>query len=146
MLADSDGDEIISAEVYLERLCVLKQYILDLDPKLWYFNTFVKEVNDCGTVGCALGHCPNIWPDYWQYFDSVVKFNGRGRPDWCLMTRSGGTKLSDLIEFASEFFGITENESWETFWGHNYRETVTKEQFVERLNILIEKYSAGVDQ
>lgn len=125
------------------KLTKLKNYLVNLDPKYWVFNKFVERRNpdgifsatDCGTVGCALGHCPNIWPDFWHYeyefgnLTSLRDIDGNDQPD-------------QILESAAKFFGIAVDESVETFYAdcHTIKK-VTKDEFIARLDTLISKYT-----
>lgn len=37
-----------------------------------YFTSDYAEPNMCGTAGCALGECPAIWPEEWEWWYNNV--------------------------------------------------------------------------
>ncbi len=50
-----------------ERLTNLSTYLRKLSPDKWDFDTIL---NSCGTVGCAIGHLPNVDPENAHYYIS----------------------------------------------------------------------------
>jgi hypothetical protein len=47
-----------------DRLLQLADHLdYNVNDTNWDYSTLISP---CGTAGCALGHCPEIWPDYWQ--------------------------------------------------------------------------------
>lgn len=61
--------------------------------------------NTCGTAGCAIGECPILFPDSWEFV---------------LYTPQLRHKHSHVYAFeaAEIFFGLTSDESSELFAGH----------------------------
>lgn len=78
-----------------ERLLKLANHLLysQLGHEIFDFNHYNKGEgaqsvkNKCGTAGCAIGECPIVWPEHWE-------FDGNGFPvlkDYGSPTMSGLT-------------------------------------------------------
>ncbi|MDE1971069.1 MAG: hypothetical protein KGI50_05875 [Patescibacteria group bacterium] len=61
-----------------KRLIQLADYLDNLDPKFWNF-----RVTMCGSVGCAVGHLPNVFPKHFDarsyLWEDAPKFFGMSR-------------------------------------------------------------------
>jgi hypothetical protein len=83
-----------------ERLLRLAEFLEKLPPKKFYFGTWVKEwKNECGTVCCAIGWCPVVFPEHfkWCYDTTNVLFR-RGN-DWMI-----------AAWHSEDFFDLTDDE------------------------------------
>lgn len=50
--------------MHIERLLLWADYLDQLNPDFWDFSNIVSH---CGTVGCAIGHLPNVFPEHFRY-------------------------------------------------------------------------------
>ena len=95
----------------------------------WFFDSCIREINSCGTVGCALGHCTTIFPDdfkYKIYEDRVLNLCDRNGDN--INTRN------KLIRYAADFFDISEDDSEYIFIEGAFRSpTVTRKDVVGRI-------------
>jgi|GEM_PF-4814058 len=95
------------------RLLELADYIVS--PKRafkWDFG-YYKEDTACGTVACALGHAPALWPDFWGWTTDTPELQPALRDHIGLLHGRHG--FLDPIECAAEFFDITEDEARDLF-------------------------------
>lgn len=80
-----------------ERLLLLADHLEQLPDELWDFNHEVLRLTDCGAVGCALGHLPDLWPESWSYqwlcesYDVIGPYRGIG-------IRANASKFFDVSE------------------------------------------------
>ena len=77
------------------------------------FNGGKYNRNGCGTMGCAIGECPFVWPQEWKFDKNFRNFlpvlrSYKGTPKAYLLVES--TSYSAL-----KFFGITYVEFEELF-------------------------------
>ena len=88
-----------------DKLLQLADHIEKLDDKLWNYSHYVDVVIDCGTVGCAIGHLPDLWPESWKIVDvggePFLKYLGRNH-----------FLMSDC---AAAFFDISDDLAYEIF-------------------------------
>jgi hypothetical protein len=101
------------------KLLKLAAYLDNLSPKKFNIGSWVRECdetkNKCGTVACAFGWCPVIFPR------SNVKWTKD--KDWLgdiKYTNKNGTFYD--MEAASEFFGIDYEYAKQIFMGTSYPE------------------------
>lgn len=91
----------------------------------WNFTTLIT---DCGTAGCALGHCPDLWPRDWK---TVKDKLGRH-----ILTFTGNCDIEtgncDIETGASEFFGINADDVNTLFFRNSWR-NVPKLDIVKRI-------------
>lgn len=78
--------------------------------------------NGCGTMGCAIGECPMVFPESWEFRetnqDALIRFSPRLRED---------TKKSNPLDDAKVFFSLADKEAAGLFlpyyhppWGDKY--------------------------
>ncbi len=125
-----------------ERLLTLATYLETLPEALWYFPDVVKEVNVCGTVGCALGHCATLWPESWR----IIKVE-----DWYDLEALDGSEVVDDNEFdifIETFFGVDEEFVDKVFYsvgtGKMLRE-ITKEMVATEIRTRVAEHLESLD-
>lgn len=60
--------------------------------------------NGCGTLGCAIGECPFVFPKHWKFLNGgVVLFGTKKNKLWLGLSQ------------AEKFFGLDEEERWHLF-------------------------------
>lgn len=81
-----------------ERFFQLIKFLERLPKKKFNFGHVVESVdeNNCGSVCCAIGWTPALFPD-------LVQWNGKSRTPWALSTNGNWAYYPDV---ASELFGI----------------------------------------
>lgn len=107
-------------------LLQLAEHLETLDEDTWHFNFFFSP---CGTMACALGHCPDLWPNSWR-----VKTTAFGY-------RLIGPNNNFPVEGACDFFNIDYptaanifmNDNWFYGTGNN---NVTKEMVAKEIRKL----------
>ena len=80
--------------IHRKRLAKLADYLDTLPRKKFNFE-FIIEDDTCGAVGCAIGHCPNVFPKLVEY-DPVLD---------TIKTKARGTRWYRGI--AEELFGVS---------------------------------------
>lgn len=102
-------------------------------------NTFVeaKERNECGTVGCALGEFPIIWPNTFAFsYDSIVAIEK-------ILPKN---KYSTGDKLASIWLNIPKIHAFSLFYpnrticGIQLGSGATKEQVINRLEVYMNSY------
>lgn len=96
-----------------ERLGKLCCFLDSLDPSAFAFESIVAsfdEVDGCGTVCCAVGWCPVVFPEDWMWRTSDT-------------VRLRDLRFTDLkaLGAAAEYFGLTPDEVDMAFvpWDHS---------------------------
>lgn len=119
---------------HIERLKQLADHLLhgQLIHREFDFNYYNIDVhspdNLCGTSGCAIGECPGVWPDKWEFdkrtFDPVL-IGGPSTP------RQSGQLFFDLIdtEYSALFLSHNQHLKDLPFLG----EDATKEQVANNI-------------
>lgn len=86
----------------VEKLQMLSKHLRQLPDDLWYFGSFVTEVLDCGTVGCAVGHLPDLWSESWS-----IETTGRLNNRHAIVHKHLNTgDIMDLMFAVGHFFGV----------------------------------------
>ena len=89
-----------------KRLRKLAQALIDGTHGLAMFNySITLEQSACGTIGCAMGACPSVFPKSFRGHASTVVLKGS--------TEVGA-------EACRKFFGLSEDESLGLFFGDEY--------------------------
>jgi hypothetical protein len=70
---------LIMNPLYKERLLKLAQHLEtgDLGHNHFYFGDYNQNgtvTNPCGTQGCAIGECPIVFPDDWEFLEDDGEF------------------------------------------------------------------------
>ena len=66
--------------IYAERLLKIADFLEELPPEKFNFRDYVSESkNDCGTVCCAIGWLPKIFPEDFYWINPNYKFITSGR-------------------------------------------------------------------
>lgn len=103
-----------------ERLIKLTEYLYSLDERRFYFGQVIVEEEEecdtddyprggkeldfsCGTVGCAIGHCPNVFPELVKL--SAMSSITMPDPDSLTGTANG------YIQVASKLFDIPHSQA-----------------------------------
>ena len=82
-----------------ERLLALAAFLEALNPSQFNFGAWVtKSKNGCGTVCCAIGWCPVVFPDHFRW----------GSEEEVLVKTPGGNWTG--VGSADRFFEITKSE------------------------------------
>lgn len=85
------------------RLLKLADYLDNLNPKEF---CFWRVISDCGTVGCACGHLPKLFPRLARY---VIR-SGLIVDIQCIATDSRWYPLVD-----AKIFNISASDAWHLF-------------------------------
>lgn len=91
------------------RLLKLADFLDNLPRKKFFFGDVVNEFdekNHCGSVCCAVGWCPTVFPRHW-------KWTGDTFDDYYVGLKESTTFWD---EDAAEFFGIDINEACGLFY------------------------------
>jgi hypothetical protein len=77
----------------------------DFGITIEYMGDPTKPINKCGTVGCAIGWAPKVFPSLveWDILQMEVQFIKKGYPDF------------DFAAIGSELFDINDRESGRLF-------------------------------
>ena len=81
------------------RLLKLADFLDNLPRKQFNFGDVVEkfdEKKNCGTICCAVGWCPTVFPRQWNWITEYGDF----------YVRTKGSKTGDWTKDAEEFFGI----------------------------------------
>jgi hypothetical protein len=123
-----------------DRLLTLCNHIANIPKELWDFDDFVTKITETGQVcGCALGHCPEIWPNEFTIIDS-----DNYEPGECPKNLSTpkGFFYRNIMDHAEEFFDISycvaESIFFCDYFGRRYN--VTQQMFIEKVMTLINKH------
>lgn len=93
-----------------QRLLKLASFLRKLPPERFDFGVVVKHETSCGTVGCAMGWTPAVFPD-------LVEWT-KDEEAWPLtLTKTG--KPTDYDTLASEIFEIGEDDAFSLFTPFN---------------------------
>lgn len=94
-----------------DRLLKLAEFLDTLKPEKFNFNDIVSESKDsCGTVCCAVGWCPTVFPRSWAWFNYGMLSD---RMSVTLKTNLKNADsdtdhlVLDWAKCAAEFFGMT---------------------------------------
>jgi hypothetical protein len=104
-------------KIYKDRLLKLASHLDKgkLGHRKFDFGTWsagATKKNSCGTVGCAIGECPIIFPSKWKFktFHEELVQSEFGKTIYHtdpVLKRGSGTSVID----AAAFFGITNGEA-----------------------------------
>jgi len=70
--------KVLNSKIYLDRLETLSFHLLynSLHHKRFDITQFTnKAPNICDTAGCALGECPTVFPQDWEWSDYYSKYS-----------------------------------------------------------------------
>lgn len=117
------------------KLIKLRDHLKTIDDSDFDYGRCISAVkindgNICGTVGCALGHCPTIWPDSWHIVPHVDSESG-----YCLRYRFDGPVLNG----SRSFFGLSAEQTDHLFFNNAYGVETTKEMIINRLTHFIDE-------
>lgn len=115
-----------------KRMQKLIDYLRQLDRKEFNFGILI---NECGSVGCAMGHTPYIWPKLVKY----ISWNHINYNNISLIKKTGSP--SGYVNVAKELFGLTYQEALALFApNHQYilnlpnlKENATPKQVAKNL-------------
>jgi len=93
--------------IHRERLEKLADYLDQLPRRKFVFDVVIKD-GTCGSVGCAIGHCPNVFPELVMY-DSITE---------TVRLKDGHYSYS-YRETASRLFDLTFGQAGGLFGPHN---------------------------
>lgn len=87
-------------------------------------------INQCGTAGCAVGECPQLWPEHFRWAGNQVGLIGSVDP-------ANGHEYMGL-DAAACFFGIPRHKSEDFFLSVGYKHSssypfVTREQVAAKI-------------
>lgn len=121
-----------------ERLLQLAEHLEHgkLGHKVFDFSQYNNSIeNTCGTMGCAIGECPIIWPNDW-------KFSIFGTPRM-------STKPMETLAATREWFDIDDesrlhlftpfNQLVHIYGGESLDGEATKEQVAANIRAFVEK-------
>lgn len=101
-------------KVHKKRLLKLADFIEGVKPKMFDIG-YIAQKLDCGTVCCAIGYLPQVFPRHFKYgvddylHEDVIFISLKKRPDiW-----------DDAA--AADFFGLTSNEIEYLFMPQQYQ-------------------------
>ncbi len=91
-----------------------------------YYDNEVFKENGCGTMGCAIGECPKVFPEDWVFkMDDDLSWNPM------LINIPVGT--NDVINSIMQFFGLTEQESKVLFYPSPFTYYTTRHEYLKFL-------------
>lgn len=139
-----------------KRLLKLAEFLENLPTKKFNFGEIVEKFdqkNKCGTICCAVGWCPTVFPRDWTW----VKDKYDPTKAWAYLKSEinaniEGLKYLDWSESASKFFGISLYEADDLFYPNrprpwdNYKElheTATPKQVAKSIRKFLEWKEAG---
>lgn len=95
-VAASVAFPVVPWHVGKRRLLKLAAFLVQLKPEKFNYRYWVSEKDSkgCGTVCCAGGWCPVVFPRYWRYASGES-----------IALREGGNSVSTIGDLAA-FFGI----------------------------------------
>lgn len=98
---------------YRDRLIKLARHLEKgmLGHEKFNFATFHrgKATTDfCGTEGCAIGECPVVFPEEWEFHPSVYDFDA-------ILPGLIGLEEPHVIDHAMKFFGLNKGEAYHLF-------------------------------
>ncbi len=102
-----------------ERLRTLSRELRKVPEKDFDIESYVGgEIEDigCGSTACALGYCPLIFTDEWEFY----KGNSFKFP--CL--KGNADPVADPFNEAEQFFGLSEDEAENLFDASRYEREV----------------------
>ena len=107
------------------------------------FNSYHKTT-ECGTIGCALGECPTIWPECWML---VPDSSGYYRNMLWPHLRTLGNAAAKTDQSASIFFNLTIEELSHLFYpnrqithlygGEDLGDDATKQQVAANIRAFV---------
>lgn len=87
------------------RLLKLARFLESLEDKAFDFKNVVsKHENSCGSVCCAIGWTPKVFPELIKWFKDPLDWENKLR-----LEMNG--KVCDYLKAAVDIFGITRDES-----------------------------------
>lgn len=95
--------------IYLDRLLMLASHLRygELGHDIFDFTTLHSEnPSHCKTMGCALGECPTVWPEWWSMDTSKDPTLTRPLIRGCYTT----------LDSAIKFFGLCAAEVHHLFY------------------------------
>jgi len=109
--------------VRAERLLKLAAHLRGLKPSEFDFMSPVSRPagNGCGTLGCAIGWAPAVFPELCRWRKSGY---GKALLETTLLGRAG---QHDYVEVAVELFGIDEREATRLFTPYAARQWVAND-------------------
>ena len=133
-------------------LVKLYHHIKDnVSDDLWNFNYWCKDVNECGTVGCALGHCPEIFPSHFK-IDRSADYGGYDNKNKFLHVliehcNRWSNHGSDILKVAASFFEVPVGDVVDIFTREGYASLsgVSKEMFLNKLAAYITQHRFNLD-
>ncbi len=90
----------------------------------------------CRTVGCALGECPIVWPDEWEFNGPFVNLKGS---DACSFQSARlFFELGEDFEFAEYHLFFSDSQE-QRYGGEFLHRNATKEQVAANIRAFVEK-------
>lgn len=101
------------------------------------FGEPVKD-NTCGSMGCAMGEFPIIFPEYWKFYDdsNVVPIH---EDDKQYDLQQDVALFLDIPEYASDHLFFPNAQDTAFYGGIALDETATKEQVADNIAAFIVK-------
>jgi len=124
-----------------------------LAHRIFYFDRLAdgkldKDGNYCGSVGCAIGELPAVWPKEWNW-EPTIHNNDMFS---IIHNTHGGFGIAQLWGAVSEFFSITESQAHHLFnprkqmpqlyGGNKLDEYATVEQVADNIIAFIKKVAS----
>lgn len=101
--------------IHRKRLQKLADFLKTVPRKQFDIGVLVSgkpEEIGCGSIACAIGHCPIVFPRHWKFRTSHAK-------PWNRVFLNS-TRNRNWKKGAMEFFGITGHERWDLFMAAGY--------------------------
>jgi len=123
-----------------------------LAHRMFYFDRLAsgkmdENGNYCGSVGCALGEIPAVWPKEWKW-----EKNRCGDLFSIIHKSHGGAGVAKLWGAVTKFFSITEDQAYhlfnprkqmpQQFGGKELDEYASVEQVVDNIGAFIKKVAS----
>jgi len=123
--------------IRFDRLEMLAEHLEkgQLGHERFDFRFYNNDYSKCGTSGCAMGECPVLWPDQWEwYHDSVVLSEQKGiGPEMSGMRWFSIT----LNEYAHLFIPLSQDPAM--FGGELLERDATRYEVAANIRAFIEK-------
>lgn len=111
-------------KIHKNRLLKVANFILNLDAKKFDLEEIIassvktdsnsnKILNECGTVGCAIGWCPCVFPrsvGVKYFYEAGLSFEGKRAYVYRVFDKKNPDETY-YVDFASSFFGISSTDA-----------------------------------
>ncbi len=104
------------------------------------FNTGLRGEKGCGTVGCALGECPIVFPKSWKFGGYTKMLPGLKRGK--LYTYEAAEKFFGVSGAASQHLFCPSAQNTQEFGGNDLDRNATRHQVAANIRAFVAKGGA----